>query len=271
MSRSMRSGIVLGRARALAAASVLLAGLVAPSMAQQREQQAGVANAARDRIYRPYAVPPGPSAPSVFSEWPVPPGLPSLPSRIEGVGTPATAEQIGGWDIDVRGDGLGLPPGRGTAKAGEDIYVQQCASCHGDFGEGAERYPALIGGRGSLSSEGARRTVGSYWPYAPGVFDYIRRAMPYAAPQSLSNDDYYAVTAYVLYLNELVGEEDQIDAAALSKLVMPNREGFVLEERPDTPDEACMSGCRAGRPVTITVDSRQFVAPGPASGFSEPQ
>ena len=225
----------------------------------------------RDRLYRPYAVPPGGAAPSVFAAWPTPRGLAALPPPIPGIGVAATPDQIAGWDIDVRGDGLGLPPGRGTAKAGEEVYLQHCSACHGDFGEGAQRYPALIGGRGSLATEGARRTVGSYWPHAPGVFDYVRRAMPYAAPQSLSNDDYYAVTAYILYLNELVGEEDMMDAAALSRVQMPNRDGFVLEARLDTPDVACMSSCRGSRPVRITVDSRQFVQPGSASGFSEPQ
>lgn len=250
----------------LVAGAVLVAGSLLPSVAQMPSDAA-----ARERLYRPYVVPPGPEAPSVFAAWPTPRDLPGLPAPIAGIGTPATPVQIAGWDIDVRGDGLGLPPGRGTAKAGEDIYVQQCASCHGDFGEGAERYPPLIGGRGSLASEGARRTIGSYWPHAPGVFDYIRRAMPYAAPQSLSNNDYYAVTAYVLYLNELIGEDDPIDAAALAGLRMPNRDGFILEARPDTPDDACMSNCRAGRPVSITIDSRRFVPPGSGSGFSEPQ
>lgn len=249
-------------------AAAALGASVAPSTAQQPAQ---ASNTNRERVYRPYQTPSGPAAPSVFSAWPAPRERPILPPRIAGIGTPATAEQIAGWDIDARGDGAGLPPGSGTAKIGEEIYAQQCASCHGDFGEGMERYPALIGGRGSLGAEGARRTVGSYWPYAPGVFDYIRRAMPYTAPQSLSNDEYYAVTAYVLFLNEIVGEEDRIDAAALSKVVMPNRDGFVLEARPDTPDDACMKDCRRGRPVKVTIDSRQFVPPGSGSGFSEPQ
>ena len=263
MSRSMPE-----RWRGLTLAALTTAGLLAVG---GLAAQTPASPSERDRLYRPYAVPPGGAAPSVFAAWPTPRGLAALPPPIPGIGVAATPDQIAGWDIDVRGDGLGLPPGRGTAKAGEEVYLQHCSACHGDFGEGAQRYPALIGGRGSLATEGARRTVGSYWPHAPGVFDYVRRAMPYAAPQSLSNDDYYAVTAYILYLNELVSEDDVMDATALSRVQMPNRDGFVLEARPDTPDEACMSSCRSGRPVRITVDSRQFVQPGSASGFSEPQ
>jgi len=103
------------------------------------------------------------------------------------------------------------------------------------------------------------------------VFDYIRRAMPYAAPQSLTNDDYYAITAYVLQLNELVPADAVMDRDTLPRVVMPNRNGFVLEARPDTPDIACMENCRQGRAITMTGDSRRFVPPGSGSGFSEPQ
>ena len=103
------------------------------------------------------------------------------------------------------------------------------------------------------------------------VFDYIRRAMPYAAPQSLSNDEYYAITAYVLFLNELIPEDAVMDRESLTRVEMPNRDGFVLEARPDTADEACMANCRQGRPVTVTMDSRQFVKPGSESGTVEPQ
>ena len=116
-----------------------------------------------------------------------------------------------------------------------------------------------------------RRTVGSFWQHAPIVFDYIRRAMPYAAPQSLSNDEYYAITAYVLFLNELIPEDAVMDRESLARVEMPNRDGFVLEARPDTADEACMANCRQGRPVRVTMDSRQFVKPGSESGTAKPQ
>jgi cytochrome c len=226
----------------------------------------------RVALYRPFPVPQGGAATGPFGAWPAPPvASESLPRPVAGIGRPVTAQEIAGWDIDVRGDGEGLPPGRGTAKEGEELFVQECASCHGDFGEGLERWPALIGGRGSLNTDQPRRTIGSYWPYAPPVFDYIRRAMPYPTPMSLSNEQVYALTAYVLHLNELLPEDAELDAEKLKSIRMPNREGFVLEARPDTPDEACMSSCRQGRPATITVDSRRFVQPGSGSGFSEPQ
>ncbi len=229
---------------------------------------AALAQTPRELLYRPFAAPPGERT-GAATPWPAP--AIALPPAIPGIGRPATTAEIAGWDIAVRGDGFNLPPGRGSAADGEELYIQHCASCHGDFGEGLERWPALMGGRGSLRGPEVRRTIGSYWQHAPAVFDYIRRAMPYAAPQSLSNDEYYAITAYVLYLNELVANDAVMDRESLPRVAMPNRDGFVLEGRPDTPDAACMTNCRGGRPVTVTGDSRRFVQPGSGSGFSEPQ
>lgn len=233
-----------------------LLALMGAAMAQQRD------------IYRPFEAPPG-ARTTADLPWPAP--RVSLPAAIPGIGRMASAEQIAGWDIDARGDGAGLPRGRGTAREGEDLYVMHCAACHGDFGEGVERWPALIGGRGSLVTAEPRRTVGSAWQHAPAVFDYIRRAMPYAAPQSLSMDEYYAITAYVLYLNELIEGDAVMDQDSLAQVRMPNRDGFVLEARPDTADDACMVGCRQGRAVSVTGDSRRFVQPGSGSGFDTPQ
>jgi cytochrome c len=220
-------------------------------------------------LYQPFQAPPGPRTRADVA-WPAPRGV-ALPPPIAGIGRPATTVEIAGWDIAVRGDGHNLPPGRGTAREGEDLYVQHCAACHGDFGEGLERWPALMGGRGSLATGEPRRTIGSFWPHAPAVFDYIRRAMPYAAPQSLTNDEVYAITAYVLNLNELVEEDQVMDRESLPRVAMPNAEGFVLEARPDTANEACMANCRQGRPVTVTMDSRRFVQPGSGSGRAEPE
>ncbi len=255
MSRSMR------RAAAIGAPLLAIAGF---ALAQQ-------APAPRDMtaLYRPFEAPPGERTRADVA-WPAP-AVAALPTPIAGIGRAATAPEIVGWDIAVRGDGRNLPPGRGTAKQGEELFITHCAACHGDFGEGLDRWPALMGGRGSLRGDQPRRTVGSFWQHAPGVFDYIRRAMPYAAPQSLTNDEYYALTAYVLFINELVQEEDVMDRDSLPRVAMPNREGFVLEARPDTPNEACMTNCRQGRPVTVTMDSRQFVRPGSESGTAEPQ
>ncbi|WP_372624763.1 c-type cytochrome [Falsiroseomonas sp.] len=252
MSRSISAAIAAGLAVALAGGIALA------------QQQPG-----REALYRPFEAPQGERTRGDVA-WPAPREI-ALPPAIPGIGRAATSQEIAGWDIAVRGDGHNLPPGSGTAQQGEELYVQHCAACHGDFGEGLERWPALMGGRGSLRGPEVRRTVGSYWQHAPAVFDYIRRAMPYPAPQSLSNDEYYAITAYVLYLNELIPEDAEMNRETLQRVEMPNRDGFMFEARPDTPDEACMANCRQGRPVTMTGDSRRFVEPGSGSGFSEPQ
>ena len=120
------------------------------------------------------------------------------------LGQIANKEEVAGWDIDVRPDGLGAPIGSGTALLGEEIYTEQCAACHGDFGEGADRWPSLVGGEGSLASHDPEKTTGSYWPYASTMYDYIYRAMPYGAAQSLSYDETYEIVAYLLYMLSLI-------------------------------------------------------------------
>ncbi|MFG5119434.1 c-type cytochrome [Methylorubrum sp. POS3] len=154
-----------------------------------------------------------------------------------GIGRPAPPETIAAWDIDVRPDGQGLPPGHGSVRDGAALYAARCAGCHGARGEGAAA-EALAGGQGSLASPKPLRTVGSYWPYATTLFDYVRRAMPFDAPQSLSADETYAVSAYVLHLNGLLSEEASLDAAALPRVAMPNRDGFTADPRPDVPPPA---------------------------------
>lgn len=175
----------------------------------------------------------------------------SLAAEDFGIGRPATAEEIALWDIDVRPDGLGLPAGQGSAADGDAIYAERCAQCHGDFGEGLGRYPALIGGRDSLATENPVRTIGSYWPYATTLWDYIYRTMPFGAAQTLSADETYAVTAYVLYLNDLVAEEQVLNRDSLPLIEMPNRNGFVDKFWPGTTHKRpCMSDCKDT--VTIT-------------------
>jgi len=149
-----------------------------------------------------------------------------------GIGRPATEAEIAAWNIDIDRDGLKLPPGRGSVTHGREIFAAQCASCHGATGEGGlgER---LAGGRGTLASAKPVKTVGSFWPYAPTLFDYIRRAMPMNAPQSLSDDDVYAVSGYVLHLNGLAPGDAVFDARSLAAIRMPNRDGFVPDPRPD--------------------------------------
>jgi len=150
-----------------------------------------------------------------------------------GIGHAATPAEIAGWDIDVRADGQGLPPGHGSVREGEKIFADVCAACHGAKGEGkpADR---LVGGFGTLATSKPVRTVGSYWPYATTLFDYIRRAMPFNAPQSLTADQVYAVSAYILYLNNIVAEDAVLDSASLPRVKMPNRSGFTSPDpRPD--------------------------------------
>ncbi len=263
----MRNAFLLGAA-ALAVGVGLAAGERFAIAEQRPAQQLAARSVFGLDPFRPYVTPPGGN--TWEQPWPQPANLPPLP-RALGLGEKATAEQIAGWDIAIRADGSNLPPGRGSVREGEELYLQHCASCHGDFGEGIDRWPALMGGRNSLATDAPRRTVGSYWQAAPTVFDYIRRAMPYAAPQSLTIDEYYAITAYVLHLNELLPEDAEIDGPALAAIRMPNRDGFILEERPDTPDVACMTNCRVNKVPTVVMDSRRFAPPGSSSGTSEPE
>lgn len=169
-----------------------------------------------------------------------------------GYGTKPTPEQIAGWDIDARADGSGLPDGKGTVAQGEEIYAQQCAACHGTFGEGEGRYPKLTGGEGTLTGDRPEPTVGSYWPFAPTLWDYINRAMPFQAPRSLSAADVYALTAYVLNLNNIVPNDFVADRDSLPKVKMPNRDRFIWQDpRPDTVAEACMKDCKHPEDVKV--------------------
>jgi len=143
-----------------------------------------------------------------------------------GLGRLATPQEIAAWDISIPPSGAGLPAGNGTAKEGEKVYAAQCQACHGPKGAGK---PAdqLVGGVGTLATDKAVRTVGSFWPYATTLFDYTRRAMPTTRPLSLTDGDAYAVTAYLLYLNGIIGENDEMNAQTLPRVRMPNRDGFI--------------------------------------------
>ena len=156
------------------------------------------------------------------------------------LGRPATPEEIRELDISVAPDGSGLPKGRGTVVQGQRVYETLCANCHGDRGQGMLQYPALAGGQGTLRSKNPVRTVGSYWPYATTVWDYIHRTMPYSRPGTLTPDETYAVTAFILYLNGIVDEKAELNEATLPRVKMPNRNGFVPDPRPDVhnkPDQ----------------------------------
>lgn len=197
---------------------------------------------------KPAAAAPAPAAAPVPVEWTGPK---------YGYGRIATAEEIEGWDRTVRAiDGKGLPPGKGNAEQGEEIFQAKCGVCHGDFGEGT-RYLALAGGKGTLATPEPIRTVGSFWPYAPGVFGYIYTSMPFGQAHSLTPDETYAIVAYIMYLNDLFPQDEDLDADKLRAIKMPNRDGFVEPDpRPDTPQpaksgEPCMQDCRGGKPVVV--------------------
>ena len=163
-----------------------------------------------------------------------------------GLGQPATAEEIAGWDIDVAADGTGLPPGSGSVQDGEALFARLGAGCHGAKGEGTDIAPALVGGIGSLNTDQPIKTVGSYWPYAPTMFDFIRRAMPADNPQSLTPDEVYALCAYLLYLNGIVPEDAVMDAQTLPQVVMPNHAGFTSPDpRPDVFNTASTASTEA--------------------------
>ena len=170
-----------------------------------------------------------------------------------GYGKPATPDEIAGWNIDVRGgDGAGLPDGKGTVDHGADVFGEQCAACHGTFGEGEGRYPKLMGGEGTLTSERPEPSVGSYWPFAPTLFDYINRAMPLSAPHTMSADDIYAVMAYILNFNNIVPSTFVADHNSLPKVKMPNHDNFTWQDpRPDTASKACMKDCADPKSVKI--------------------
>jgi len=142
------------------------------------------------------------------------------------LGLEVKPEEIAAWDITVPPDGSGLPSGSGTATEGGAVYFVKCAGCHGLKGTGGPADP-LVGGMGTLASKKPLKTVGSYWPYATTLFDYIRRAMPYNAPRSLTNDEVYALSAYLLFLNGIIDEKARMDAKTLPRVRMPNRDGFV--------------------------------------------
>ncbi len=146
-----------------------------------------------------------------------------------GLGKPVTENQIKAWNIDIGPSGAGLPAGSGTAAIGETIYQQKCSSCHGDKGQGgiANR---LVGG-GQLNTDKPVKTVGSFWPYSTTIFDYVRRAMPHQAPQSLTDDQVYALTAYILYMNKIISKDEVMNATSLPLVKMPNRDGFIAVEK----------------------------------------
>jgi len=150
----------------------------------------------------------------------------AIAGEIYGLGRTTTPSEIAQWDIDVAPDGVGLPPGEGSVPEGRAVYASRCASCHGDRGQGGPM-DRLAGGAGTIATKKPVKTVGSFWPYATTLYDFIRRAMPFDAPQSLSPAETYAVCAYVLFLNGLLPDDATLDAKLLPQVRMPNRDAFV--------------------------------------------
>jgi len=151
--------------------------------------------------------------------------MPALAGEDYRIGRSATPEEIAGWDIDIAPNGSGLPSGQGSVQQGAQIFAEKCAACHGAHGEG-KPMEALVGGAGTIAAPIPVKTVGSFWPYATTLYDFVHRAMPFNAPQSLTPDEVYAVSAYVLFLNHLVPANAILDANTLPKIAMPNRNAF---------------------------------------------
>ena len=192
---------------------------------------------------------------------------PALPAdRPFNLGKIATAEEVAGWDIDVRPDGLGAPVGMGNAIDGEEVYADLCAACHGDFGEGVDRWPELVGGEGSLGTHDPLKTTGSYWPYASTLYDYVYRAMPFGESQSLSYDETYQIVAFLLYMNDIIEDDFDVSHENIGSIEMPNRDGFFMPDpRPDAQPvsaEPCMNNCNVAtsimgraRDIDVTPES----------------
>lgn len=171
-----------------------------------------------------------------------------------GIGAKATPKQVKAWDIDVRPDGQGLPEGRGSVSEGERAYLIKCAACHGEFGEGMGRWPVLAGGHDTLQSENPSKTLGSYWPYLSTVYDYIYRAMPFGDAQSLTPNEVYAITAYLLNMNDLVDDDFQLSKSNFTSIRLPNEKNFINDPRPDMAmqkkSKPCMKNCKASVKIT---------------------
>lgn len=185
-------------------------------------------------------------------------GLPASPVLAEkfGLGRTALPEEIAAWDGDVSPDGTGLPAGSGDAIDGEEIFATQCASCHGDFAEGIDNWPKLAGGADTLDHDDPLKTVGSYWPYLSTGYDYIKRSMPYGNAGTLSDDEVYAILAYILYSNDLIEDDFVLSKETFFDVEMPNAGGFIVDNRAEAEyaqwtGEPCMENCKDEVKVTM--------------------
>lgn len=181
--------------------------------------------------------------------------LPALAQHY-GLGRLALPEEVAAWDLDVRPDGTGLPAGSGSVEDGEEIFVEKCGSCHGDFAEGRDNWPKLAGGMNTLDHDDPLKTVGSYWPHLSTAWDYVNRSMPFGDAQSLTVDEVYAIVAYILYSNGLVDDDFVLSDANFADIVLPNADGFVIDDRDVTEiplfsQDPCMVDCKATVEITM--------------------
>ncbi len=181
----------------------------------------------------------------------------ALPAAAQplGLGRAALPEEIAAWDVAVLPDGQGLRPGSGNVLDGEEVYIEMCAVCHGDFAEGIDNWPVLAGGGGTLADDRPVKTIGSYWPYLSTVWDYVHRSMPFGTAQTVTVDDTYAITAYLLYSNNMVDDDFVLTHENFTEVVMPNADGFYIDDRAETEyplftAEPCMTDCAASVEIT---------------------
>lgn len=173
-----------------------------------------------------------------------------------GLGRPAHPDEIKAWDVDVLPDGRGLPEGRGDVFTGEEVFADYCAACHGDFAEGVDNWPVLAGGFDTLADKDPVKTVGSYWPHLSTVWDYVNRSMPFGGAQTLSADEVYAITAYILYSNDLVDDDFELSHENFAEFEMYNADGFIIDDRSETEyplwrTEPCMENCKDSVEITM--------------------
>lgn len=179
---------------------------------------------------------------------------PALADKL-GLGRPALPEEVAAWDVTVLPDGTGLREGSGDVLTGEEVFLEKCASCHGEFAEGIDNWPVLAGGDGTLTDRRPVKTVGSYWPHLSTVWDYVHRSMPFGSAQTLSTDEVYAITAFILYSNGVVEDDFELSPETFAQVVLPNAGGFYPDDRPQVEyplfsQPACMADCRPAPKVT---------------------
>ena len=173
-----------------------------------------------------------------------------------GLGRPALPEEVAAWDLDISPDGTGLPVGSGSVEDGEMIFSENCAVCHGEFAEGVDNWPKLAGGEDTLADEDPLKTVGSYWPYLSTAWDYVHRSMPYGSAQTLTDDEVYAIVAYILYSNFLVDDDFVLSNENFLEVELPNADGFIIDDRAEAEysiwrTEPCMENCKESVEITM--------------------